>query len=482
MRYDLIVLGHDHRGRTAALAAGKRGKRVALIESGDDEIPSTRLLREAAESLSNDSLTERSNSGSTVRRQQTMQRLWDLSTELARNERSTVSKELALNGVDCFEGQPSFIGPNEIEVASRSQTTQRLTGDILLVGVGTNPVRPNWVPFDGQTFVDSDELLALPRLPKSMIVVGADLAALESAMFLAVLGTRVVFVDQQPRLLESWDRELIHRFRRRLEKAGVRFRLGRCIQAIEKTPDGRALVQLERGKRLLAERVLYTHSRCGNTSSLNLTAAGLVPDEQGRLWCNSQRQTWVRHIFGIGDVIGFPPHAAVALDLHHQLIDELLATHTTIRPQNARGLSGIPELAMVGATEEQLRHDLVAYESGVAEFSERSPGSTSRMSKGFLKLLFHRESLELLGVHCLCKSATSLIALGETVMSLGGTIESFRDHDMVNLSQSARYRDAAEDGLARVSADSPTAARSRHQSSRFRRSRSKNRRLLLSPR
>ena len=301
-------------------------------------------------------------------------------------------------------------------------------------------------------------------------------------MFFALLGTRVVFVDPQRRLLASWDRELIHRFRRQADICGVRFRLGRSVQAIEKTFDDRAAVRLAGGKKLLAECVLYAAGRCGNTNSLNLDAVGLLPDEQGRLWCNEQGQTWIKHIYGIGDVVGFPVLASASLNQSRRVIESLFGKGSNASSPISRGLLTSPELAMVGATEEQLRHELVAYEVGVARFADTSRGHISGSPSAMLKLLFHRESLELLGVHCLSKSATELIRLGETVMSLGGTIESFLDKSIDDSPLTECYRQAAKNGFARVADESLATPRAPKCQSRPRGSSANHRRLVPSPR
>ncbi len=482
MRYDLIVLGHDRHGRLAALEAAQRDKHVALIECHNDDTPPTQSLRDSALLMTGFRSRETSPQRCVRDRRGTMQQLWQISNAAAQQEAVAFETGLIQQGADFIDGRPHFVGPNEIEVSTYSNGVQRLTGDNILLAVGTKPIRPSWVPFDGQTILDSDELLALPRLPKSMIVIGADLAALESAMFFAVLGTRVVFVDPQRRLLASWDRELIHRFRRQAERCGVRFRLGRPVQAIEKTFDDRAAVRLEGGKTLLAECVLYAAGRCGNTSSLDLSEAGLEPDEQGRLWCNEQGQTWIKHIYGIGDVVGFPVLACAALDQSRRVIESLFGKGSNVSSPISRGLLTIPELAMVGATEEQLRHDLVAYEVGVARFADTSRGQISGSPSAMLKLLFHRESFELLGVHCLSESATKLIRLGETVMSLGGTVESFLDKNLGEGPLTACYRQATENGLARLADESLATPRPPKFQSRSRKTPAKHRRLVSSPR
>ncbi len=482
MRYDLIVLGHDRHGRLAALEAAQRGKQVALIEFRNSETPPTQSLRVAALQMTGIRPRECSSRPCVRDRRAAMQQLGQLSNAAAQQEAAAIEMELVRQGADFLDGQPRFVGPNELEVSTFSNGVQRLTGDNILLAVGTQPIRPSWVPFDGQTILDSDELLALPRLPKSMIVIGADLAALESAMFFAELGARVVFVDPNPKLLAAWDRKVIHRFRRQAERSGVQFRLGQEVLDIEKTFGERAAVRLAGGRSMLAECVLYAAGRRGNTSSLNLSAAGLTPDEQGRLWCNEQGQTWVKHIYAVGDVVGFPDLARASLDQCRRVVEHLFGKSSSVTSPVSHGLRTIPELAMVGATEEQLRHDLVAYDVGVARFADTSRGQIGDSHSAMLKLLFHRESFELLGVHCLSESATELIRLGETVMSLGGTIESFLDKSLDDSPLTQCYRQAAENGFTRIADESLVTPRSPKFYSRRRRSSAKRRRLVSSPR
>jgi NAD(P) transhydrogenase len=186
---------------------------------------------------------------------------------------------------------------------------------------------------------------------------------------------------------------------------------------------------------------------------LNLLAAGLQSDEQGRLWCNEHGQTWARHIYGIGDVVGFPEVSQVSLDQAGRVLRHAFGDDGQGCSAPAFGLKTICGLAMCGATEERLRDDLVAYEVGTARFVDDSYRPSGE-GRGFLKLLFHRESLELLGVHCLSESAVELIRLGQIVMSLGGTIEAFRDKNFQGVPLSDCYRLAAEDGFARIAGES----------------------------
>lgn len=476
MRYDLIILGHDHHGRLAALEAAKLRRRVALVELDDNGSLTRAAFRDAALLLSG--IRHRNVLG--CEGHFSTPDVWQTAREVATRSAKEWTSDLQSQGVDRFLGQFRFLSPHELEVQPATGTRLTLHGDQFLLAVGTKSSRPSWVPFDGDAIITGDEYLERGCVPKSMIVVGADADGLESALIFALLGSRVAVVDGRPKLLDHFDREIVNHFRRRAEQLGVRFRLGRPIGVIERTADCRVAVRLQRGHTLKASCVLFAADRLGNTEALNLDAAGIHPDERGGLWCNERGRTWVEHISAVGDVIGFPPLAANRLQESRHVVRRMLGQNTECSLPPAFGLSTIPELAFVGATEEQLRDDLVAYEVGVSRFAEPSCGWFSGSQRGMLKLLFHRESLELLGVHCLSESAHDLIQIGQTVMSLGGTIEAFRDQTFRDARMSECYRLAAEDGFARLN-ESLTGGRSRRQQ-RTKKSPMRRERLALSPR
>lgn len=451
MLYDLIILGNETSGLEAALAAVQLHKRVAIITpSKSDDISSLAGLRDAARLLTG--VRDRGHSTNLMsrRRRLTIDQLRQLAREIDTQKSADYETQLLERGVEFFVGSTRFLGPHEVEVSSAADGSQCLRGDKILLAVGTQPARPDWVPFDGETIFDSDEALSLDRIPRSMIVVGGDPVALECATSFALLGTRVAVVDAQRRLLDFCDREVCRSFREDAALNGIRFRLGRSINAIERTNEGRTAVRFGNGKNLFAECVLFAASQHGRTDSLDLAAAGLLPDEQGRLWCNEFGQTWVKHIYGVGAVVGFPEAASLSTESGTRAVQHAFEQPVSDKPPVSRGVKTIPELATVGATERQLRDDLVAYEVGIARFSGASRGRLGGPANRMLKLLFHRESLELLGVHCLGESASEWIRLGQTVMSLGGTIESFRDENIFSAAIPDCFRLAADDGLRRL--------------------------------
>ncbi len=451
MRYDLIILGNDASGSEAALAAARLQKRVAIVTSPKPDVVSSLAgLREAALRLTGFRKREFTKDLTARRRRLTITELRQCAFEVEAQKSSDCETQLRERGIDLVVGTVRFLGPHEVEVSSVANDSQRLYGDKILFAVGTQSMRPDWVPFDGETIFDSDESPSLDRIPRSMIVVGGGPVALESATCFALLGTRVAVVDAQRQLLDFCDREVCRTFRENAVQHGVQFRLGHSINAIERTSDGRAAVRFEGGKSLFAECVLFAASQRGRTDSLDLSAAGLLPDEQGRLWCNEFGQTWVKHIYGVGAVVGFPATASRSTASGTRAVQHAFGQPIGDTLPVSAGLMTIPEMAMVGATEQQLRDDLVAYEVGAVRFRDDSCDDIDGPAAGMLKLLFHRESLELLGVHCLGESASELIRLGQTVMSLGGTIESFRDENIFSSAIPECFRLAAEDGLRRL--------------------------------
>ncbi len=456
MRYDLIIIGSGPNGVHGALTAAKLRKRVALVDQrpeGADGvsvhaggIPS-KALREAILLLTGfrhravfPDLFQR-------RRRLTMPELQVLSQQVARNEADCVQQQLRSHGVETIVGKARFVGSTEVEISHGQQGIRRLSGDQFLIDVGSKPNRPSWVPFDGRTILDSDELLKLDRIPRSMIVVGGGVVGLEYAMMFAVLGVHVGVVDAKPRLLEFCDLEMASLLLQQAETLGVQFRLGQQVIGIEKTSTNRAAVRLEGGQHWQADTVLYAAGRRGNTDSLDLRAAGLMRDEQGRLWCNEDHQTWIKHIYGVGDVVGFPARGSVSIEPGRRAILHAFGQSVPTPKQIPYGLFTIPELAMVGPTEEMLRDERVPYEVGIAQFHEVPRGHIAGRPEGMLKLLLDRESLQLLGVHCLGESATDLVHIGQTVMSFGGTIKSFRDTVFNDSTMAECYKLAAADAL-----------------------------------
>ena len=464
MRYDLIVIGGSPSGCQAALTAAKLHKKVVLVEqrpegsgvSAPVGVSPAKALREAILLLTGFRHRVVCPELYGRRRLITMPELQSLFDQVVQKEAECVSQELQAHGVEKILGRARFVGPRDVEITHGSEVGRRqLSGEKILVAVGSQPIRPSWVPFDGHTIVDADDLLKLERIPRTMIVVGGGVTGLQYAMMFAVLGTHVGVVDVKTSLLDFCDAEMTRLVQQQAESLGVKFLLGRRVIGVEQTGANRTTVRLEGGNRLQSNTVLFAAGRRGNTESLNLQAAGLTPDEQGRLWCNEHYQTWVKHIYGVGDVVGFPALASMALEQGRHAMEHAFEQRVSTDQQISYGLHTVPELAMIGPTEEKLRDERISYEVGVSEFRELARGHIAGRPEGLLKLLFDRESLRLLAVHCLGESATELIRIGETVMSFDGTIEYLRDTVFDYPTMAECYKLAAINALNHVEVQPP---------------------------
>lgn len=461
MHYDLIVIGSGPAGQKGAIAAAKLGKRVAIIERTrrsvggvclhTGTIPS-KTMREAILHLSG--FRQRNVYGERYRdkRRITMQDLKRQVLHVIEHEVEVIQDQLDRNGVDVYSGEARFVSPHEVVVEGTDATT-RLHGEKILIAVGTRPSRPANIPFDGEHIFDSDELLELQHIPRSMVVVGGGVIGLEYAIMFATLGSRVTVVDGRQHLLDFCDREIIDSLLFHCRSLGMTFRLGEDVIAIDHVSEGRVALQLESGKRLIGETVLYAIGRTGDTATLQLENAGLKTDERGRLWCDEHHRTWVEHIYGVGDIVGFPALASVSMEQGRRAVCSAFGQKFSGSQHLPYGLYTIPEISMVGKSEEQLTKERVPYEVGVARFREIARGQILGDQTGMLKLLFHRNTHKLLGVHCIGETATEIIHIGQTVMAFEGTIDYFRDTVFNYPTMAECYKVAAFDGLNKLGYD-----------------------------
>lgn len=458
MRYDLLVIGSGPAGQRGAIAAAKLGKHVALVERRPGNlggvclhtgtIPS-KTMREAILYLSGFKHRAVYKDRYVQKRKITMDDLRRKLDQVIAREMQVIQEFFDRNQVDLFAGEAQFIDPHTVQVLRDGQT-DRVMADKILVACGTKPARPNYIPFDGRTIFDSDELLQLDQIPRSMIVIGAGVIGIEYGLMFATLGVEVTIVDGRERLLDFCDREIVDALMFHARGLGIVFRLGEDVVGIDRLRKGLAAVRLESGKRLIAETALFAAGRTGDTVSLNLPAAGLKSDERGRLWCDEMHRTWVPHIYGVGDVIGFPSLASASMEQGRRAVCAMFDRPYVAYKNLPYGLYTIPEISMVGKTEQQLTTERVPYEIGVASFREIARGQISGDENGLLKLLFHRETKEVLGVHCIGDTATEIIHIGQAVMALNGTIEYFRDTVFNYPTMAEAYKVAAFNGLNKL--------------------------------
>lgn len=459
MRYDLLVIGSGPAGQKGAIAAAKLGKSVAVVERdtrsmggvclNTGTIPS-KTMREAILHLTGYRQRDVYGDQYRAKRKITMDDLRRKLAQVTQHELDVVQDQLARNGIDVFWGEATFVDSHRVAVDGKSGRSV-VEADRILIACGTRPARPGHIPFDGASVFDTDEILDLEQIPRSMVVVGAGVIGIEYAIMFATLGVQVTVVDGRDRLLDFCDREIVDILVFHARSLGMTFRLGEEVIGIDRPKEGIVAVELESGKRLIAETALFSAGREGDTERLNLEAAGLQPDERGRLWCNEDHQTWAEHIYGVGDVVGFPALASTSMEQGRRAVCHAFGETFEPCAQMPYGLYAIPEISMVGKTEQQLTAEHVPYETGVARFREIARGQIAGDELGMLKLLFHRETRELLGVHCIGETATEIVHIGQAVMSFGGTIDYFRNNVFNYPTMSECYKVAAFDGLNKLS-------------------------------
>jgi NAD(P) transhydrogenase len=334
-----------------------------------------------------------------------------------------VREQFRRNGVGLLFGEGELVDEHSVSVRDE-ETTQVLSAERIVIAVGTLPARPPDVDFDDRTIIDSDGLLRLEhRVPRTMTVVGAGVIGVEYASIFGALGTKVTVVDQRPRVLPFLDGEIGEALQYILRRHNVTFRLNEKVAAVERR-DGGAITRLESGKVIASESVLYATGRQGATEGLGLERAGLEVDRRGRVPVDENFRTRVPHIFAVGDVAGPPGLAATAMEQ-----GRLAALHAFDQPVHSlpelipTGIYAIPEVSMVGQTEEELTEAAVPYVCGIARWGEMARGLMSGDEDGILKLLVSTADRRLLGVHVLGTGATDLVHIGQAIMGGRGTAE-----------------------------------------------------------
>jgi NAD(P) transhydrogenase len=433
--YDMLVIGSGPAGQKAAIQAAKVGKKVGIVERkkfvgglciNSGTIPS-KSLREAVLFLSGFRQRNLYGASYRVKKEITFEDLLLKTDHVVKAEQEVVQNQLVRNHVDYMVGHASFIDPHRLFIKQDSETAEH-SADFIIVAVGTEPSRPAGIPFDEKTIIDSDGLLTLNQLPKSLTIVGGGVVGCEYASILATLGIPVILIERRARLLEFVDSELVEALQYQMRSIGVTFRFNEEVTAVQKTSDGFAVIQLKSGKQIRASLLMYSAGRIGATKGLNLESIGIHPDERGRLKTNQDFQTVIPHIYAVGDVIGFPALASTAMQQGRHAACHALGlgcdTSTHLLPY---GIFTIPEISMVGRNEDELTRDGVPYEIGVARYREIARGQLIGDTVGMLKLLFHSESRELLGVHIIGEGATELVHIGQAVIALGGKLDYFID-------------------------------------------------------
>jgi NAD(P) transhydrogenase len=326
-----------------------------------------------------------------------------------------------------LSGEGYFVDAHTIGVR-HDHGEERYTASFILIATGTFPAVPDGVAVDGEVVMTSDDIISMRALPRSLAVVGAGVIGIEYAAMFAHLGINVTVVEKREVPLEFLDREILEELKHQMRGCGVTFRLGETVASVEidEGPQRRAVVHLESGKRIVADAVLYSAGRIAATERLELEAAGVKPGERGRLTVDAAFRTSVPNVLAAGDVIGWPSLAATSAEQGRLAACAAFGVPAGPMPGHFPfGIYAIPEISMVGATEKELTEGKVPYETGVARYREIARGQILGDDSGYFKMLFHRESRKLLGVHVLGTYATELVHIGQAVLALGGGLDYF---------------------------------------------------------
>lgn len=459
-QYDVIVIGSGPAGESAAMNAAKKGKRVAIVDRRPDvggncthqgTIPS-KALRHAVDSLMkyNRNAMFRAISEPKVLDYQTM----------LRSANQVISKQVAMrarfyarNHVAMFHGDASFVDKNTLLLRDGEHANDILRAEHIVIATGSRPYRPPEVDFTHPRMLDSDTILTMTETPRRIVIYGAGVIGCEYASIFSGLGVKVDLVNPGARLLAFMDDEISDALSYHMRNHGVLIRHNETFKSVKGLDDHIELT-LESGKVLKAEAFMWANGRTGNTDGLNLEAIGLEANSRGQLVVDKEYRTSIDNIFAVGDVIGWPSLASAAYDQGRSasgaIVNDFTATYFTDIPT---GIYTIPEISSVGKNERELTEAKVPYEVGKAYFKDTARAQITGEDTGVLKILFHRDTLELLGIHCFGEQAAEILHIGQAIMEQkngGNTLEYFVSHTFNYPTMAEAYRVAALNGLNRL--------------------------------
>ncbi len=461
-QYDLLVIGSGPAGQRAAIQGAKTGKRVAITEKREvvggvcintGTIPS-KTMREAVLHLSGYNYQNIYGVSYRVKEKITIADLAFRVQHVIKTEIDVTQAQLSRNGIDVLTGTATFKDATSVQITNSRGATEITAGKIV-IATGTKPAASPRVPLNARTIVNSEQVLDMPVVPRTLIVVGGGVIGVEYTCMFATLGVRVTLIERRPRLLEFADAEIVEALSYHLRDHRVTMRLNEEVEGVEEAPGGTGVIaNLESHKKVSGDALLYAVGRLGNVDELNLSAAGLEADSRGRIKVDENYRTAQPNIYAVGDVIGFPSLASVSMEQ-----GRIAAAHAFGRPIKSNpcyypfGIYTIPEISFIGKTEEQLTDEDVPYEIGVAYYREIARGQIRGDTTGRLKLIFDRETHDLLGVHIIGEGASELLHIGQAVMILKGKIDYFVDTVFNYPTLAECYKAAAFNGLNKLARD-----------------------------
>ena len=459
--YDLVVIGAGPAGKRGAIQAAKAGKSVLLVDKGrklggvcvhTGTVPS-KTLRETVLNLSG--WRERGFYGRSykVKHDICAEDLQDRLKKTVAHEVEILDNQYIRNGVKTVTGHAKFVADHTISITNEEGEVKCVDFCKILLAVGTKPFRPDYIPFDGQRVLDTDEILGMDVLPKSLIIIGAGVIGVEYATIFNALDIPVTLIEPRETILDFIDKEIVDEFLHDLRSRGIKLSFGRRAVQVKSTPT-QSYVKLEDGQVYQSDVILFAAGRVAATRNLGLDICGLEVDHRGRLSVNRQSfQTQKPDIYAAGDVVGFPSLASTSMEQGRIAACHAFNIQMASPPDYfPYGIYAVPEISMIGLTEQELRAKKIPYQCGIARFCETSRGQIMGVDSGMMKMIFSLETQHLLGVHILGEGATELIHIGQAVLNLGGKLDFFINNIFNYPTLAEAYKIAALDAWNKMQA------------------------------
>ncbi len=460
-QFDAIIIGTGPGGEGAAMNLAKSNKRVAVIERHArigggcvhwGTIPSKALRHAVSRFIENKanpifSMPERQQ-GITFQ-------------DIVKHAGNVINKQVNLrssfyerNRIEMFQGEAEFVDNHTIQVNHPDGSFEQLTAEYIVIATGSRPYHPDSIDFNHPRVYDSDSILSLNHNPRRVIIYGAGVIGCEYASIFKGLGGKVDLINTRDRLLAFMDAEISDALSYHFWNSGIVIRHNEEFEKIEANDNG-VILHMKSGKRVLADCLLFANGRTGNTQSLQLDKVGLEADGRGLIKVNDMYRTSVENIFAVGDVIGYPSLASAAFDQGRIAANNIVheACQDKLISDIPAGIYTIPEMSSVGKTEQELTEAKIPYEVGRAQFKHLARAHITGATVGSLKILFHIETKEILGVHCFGERASEIVHIGQAIMEQkgpGNNIEYFVNTTFNYPTMAEAYRVAALNGLNRL--------------------------------
>ncbi len=451
--YDIVVIGAGPAGQKAAIQGAKAGKRVALVEQNQEvggacvyrgTIPSKTLRESALQIVRLQSATKvfEFKMRDDIRIANLMSQL----DNVVKAHGHFMKEQISRNNIDRFHGRAKFISDRAVQVSGIDGKPFTLTADFIVVGTGSSPRVPDGIPVDHEHILDSDSILSLVYLPKSLTVLGSGVIASEYASIFSLLGVHVTMIDAADRPLQFLDKELTDEFCKAFHNSGGTYLGEQKIKAVHWDGHSKVITTLENGETIESEKMLVALGRTANLRNLDIESVGLTPTVRGLIPVNEQCQTIVPHIYAVGDVIGPPSLASSSMEQGRRAVCHALSLEPGVNPEKIpMGIYTVPEMSSVGLSE----HDAIEKFGGVivgrSKFNEIARGQISGMTIGLLKMIADRKGEQLLGVHIVGEGATELIHIGQMGLLNNVKIDSFVENIFNFPTLAEAYRVAALD-------------------------------------